>query len=171
MNDTTCFKTAISALRLAVLDATNHPNVEFARRNQELADRASGMAINSSGTSPEDRNRARVVLLLNRAVARYLARSVPTEAALANDLDALLRAIEQPGVTPADGAAAIDILCYFSDVARVYAVANPREWNTKETTPELEAVRLRCVDQAAKLARRSIAQKLAYEQLKTSEGA
>lgn len=169
MNETLGFDMAISALRLAVMDATEHPTVKFAQRNKVLATRAAEMATDDASTSLEDRNRTRLILLLNRAVTRYLSRTVPKTAVLGKDLNAVLHAAHQPGVNSADAAAVIEILSYFSEVAREYAIANPREWNTAESAPALEEIRELCAENAVKLARRSIAQKYAAEKLASSE--
>lgn len=163
MVDDSSFDIAISALRLAVQDAVHFPDVKNVGENRRLFSTSLELAKNETKTSKGDQNKTRIILILNRAVVTYLSRKIPTSVELKRDLDTLLRALKGPGLSEADGSVALDILSYFSEVAREYCLANPFDLKYSDADPALESLRQMCAENAEKLVYRSLLQKMASE--------
>ena len=159
----TSYELALSALRLAIADACSFPKIKHGSENRQLVQEALRLAKDVDQTSIVDQNRTRVILVLNRAVTRYLSSQIPAPTDLQSDLDTLLRAVERDGLPHSTPSLSLDILSFFSEVARKYCIENPADVQGLDERSDLRELRAICVANAEKLVRRSLLQKTASE--------
>lgn len=163
MIDETSYEIALRALECAVEDAVQHPEISNVKENRALAARAISLAKDSKRTTIDIKNRTRVVLILNRAVVRFLSNEMPSLSKYGEDLEALKVAALEDGVDECEKRLAFDILAYFSPAAREYC----SEHNMPLLEPcdgcSLERIRQQCAASTQKIIKRSVAQEILAE--------